>query len=151
MPYEEIHHTADWGLRVWAADLPSLFIEAGRGMLALMGARPLAPDGESPVQTEAGQDTEAASPRRFTLTAPDPEALLVAFLSELLYLVEHERLMLADLRLTLLPGEETWQLHAEGLPRPLASVQKLIKAVTFYNLHIQSDENGYSVEVVFDV
>lgn len=150
MPYQEIHHTADWGLRVWAGDLPGLFIEAARGMLALMGARPVT-DGKSSTQEEAGQVTGSTPPRRLTLTAPDAEALLVAFLSEILYLVEQERLTLEDLRLTILPGEETWQLHAEGLPRPLASVQKLIKAVTFYNLHIQSDENGYSVEVVFDV
>lgn len=151
MPYEEIHHTADWGLRVWAGDLPGLFIEAARGMLALMGARPVAAHGEASAQNETGAAAGSAPLRRLTLTAPDAEALLVAFLSEILYLVEQERLTLEDLRLTILPGEETWQLHAEGSPRPLASVQKLIKAVTFYNLRIQSDENGYSVEVVFDV
>ncbi|MFA5873569.1 MAG: archease [Anaerolineales bacterium] len=42
MPYEELPHTADWCLRVWAADMAGLFAEAARGMNALSGVR-LAP------------------------------------------------------------------------------------------------------------
>ncbi|MCX7609540.1 MAG: archease, partial [Anaerolineales bacterium] len=105
-----------------------------------------------PAPGPAESDTGQRSPlRRLILTAPDVEALLVAFLSEMLYLVEQEHITLDNLQVSLFPGEALWRLEAVGEARPLARVQKLIKAVTYYNLHIRSDEDGYSVEVVFDV
>lgn len=30
--FEELHHTADWSLRVWAGDRPALFEAAARRM-----------------------------------------------------------------------------------------------------------------------
>ncbi len=39
MPFIEVAHTADWCLRVWSAELPSLFTEAARGMYALAGVK----------------------------------------------------------------------------------------------------------------
>ena len=38
MPFEEISHTADWSLRVWAEDLAGLLTESARGMYALANA-----------------------------------------------------------------------------------------------------------------
>ena len=32
MGFEEIRHTADWALRVWASNLSELLTEAARGM-----------------------------------------------------------------------------------------------------------------------
>ncbi len=39
MGYEEIPHTADWSIRVWAEDLAGLLAESARGMNWLAGAR----------------------------------------------------------------------------------------------------------------
>src|SRR5512146_725176 len=77
MPFEEIQHTADWSLHVWATDLPGLFAEAARGMNALAGAR-----------LAAGPELA----RQIHLAAPDAESLLVTFLSELLFIGEAEKL-----------------------------------------------------------
>ena len=33
----ELPHTADWAVRVWAADLPALFAAAANGMNSLAG------------------------------------------------------------------------------------------------------------------
>ena len=66
MGFEEISHTADWALRVWADDLEGLFAEAARGMNALSGA-----------QLAEGPKVK----RTFEAEAPDAESLLVAFLS----------------------------------------------------------------------
>src|SRR5512134_2450932 len=77
MGFEEISHTADWSVRVWAPDLPSLFAEAARAMNALAGVQ------------------LAGAPRlvqTFEAEAPDAESLLVAFLSELVYYQEQENL-----------------------------------------------------------
>ncbi len=38
MPFEEIPHTADWSIRVWADDLAGLLAEFARGMNWLAGA-----------------------------------------------------------------------------------------------------------------
>ena len=37
MGFEEISHTADWSARIWAEDLPSLFVESARAMNSLSG------------------------------------------------------------------------------------------------------------------
>ena len=132
MPYEEIPHTADWSLRVWAGSLPALFAEAARGMNALAGVR-LA---EGP-----------RTLRTFEAAAPDPESLLVTFLSELVYAAEQEKLGFDIFRITV--EGETLKVEMEGAP--LLSLNKAIKAVTYHNLRIQQTARGYEVEIVFDV
>ncbi len=77
MGFEEISHTADWSARVWAEDLPSLFVEAARAMNSLSG-------------TVIGTGPRVT--RTFEAEGPDVESLLVAFLSELVYYQEQENL-----------------------------------------------------------
>ncbi len=141
MGYREVPHTADWALHVWAEDLPQLFIEAARGMYALAGA-------------QAEEDTaphNASSPARmFEVQEADAEALLVAFLSELLYAQEQENVLLDDFVLEMSPGE-IWQMKVTARARPLRSLIKAIKAVTFHNLKIRRTEQGFETEIVFDV
>ncbi len=130
--HEEIPHTADWALRVWAEDLPSLFDEAANGMASLSG-----------VQLEAGPSV----PRAVELEAADDESLLVAFLSELLYMQEQEGLGFERLHIHI-TGD---RLMARFDAAPLAAVSKPIKAVTFHDLKINRAEQGYEVVIVFDV
>jgi len=132
MGFEEISHTADWSVRVWAQDLPSLFVEAARAMNSLAGTVP---------------GTGARLKRTFKAEAPDPESLLVAFLSELVYYQEQENLTFDtfDLRVT---GE--W-LKAEMDGSQIASVDKAIKAVTYHNLKIEKTKDGIETTIVFDV
>ena len=132
MPYEELPHTADWALRVWAGSLPELFGEAARGMNALAGAK--AANGPR-VQ------------REFKASSPDPESLLVQFLSELVYAAEQEKLVF-DTFDVYLSGAE---LKVNLTGAPLQSLNKAIKAVTYHNLHIRQTGNGFEVEIVFDV
>lgn len=132
MPFEELAHTADWALRVRATTLPELFAEAARGMTALTGGK------------------QAPGPRMHrtvTLSAPDHESLLVAFLSELVYTAEQEKLMFDEFQIQV-EGE---RLHVEMSGAPIVSVNKFIKAVTYHNLKIRETEGGFEVEIVFDV
>ena len=132
MPYEELPHTADWCLRVWAGSLPALFAEAARGMNALSGVR-------------LAEGSRAR--RTFETAAPDPESLLVAFLSELVYAAEQEKLGF-DMFMIDIEGQ-TLKVEMEGAP--LLSLNKAIKAVTYHNLQIQQTARGYEIEIVFDV
>ncbi len=130
--FQEMPHTADWAMRVWAPDLPSLFTQAALGMNVLSGAR------------------LAAGPRlsrTFAQQAADPESLLVAFLSELVFLQEGDALGFDAFEVRL----HGLQLSVEMQGARLESLEKPIKAVTYHNIAISRTPRGYEVEVVFDV
>jgi SHS2 domain-containing protein len=137
MPYEEIPHTADLCLRVWATDLSDLFMDSAFGMNALTGIR-LA---EKPRVM-----------RSFTISATDIESLLVSFLSELAYYIEKDHLAfdLFDLCLTI-EDDHPACLCAEMEGAAIVNMERTIKAVTFNNLQIHKTTQGYEFEIVFDV
>lgn len=130
--HEELDHTADWALRVWAPDLPALLAEAARGMYRLMGVERGDP-GSDPVVVEA--------------SGIDAESLLVAFLAELLLLGEEKGWMVDG------TGAEIdgFQLVLEAWPYHIHSQQKEIKAVTYHNLSVRQVEGGLETTIVFDV
>jgi len=129
--YREIAHTADWALKVWSPDLPGLFREAAAGMYALMGVR------------FGGQ---LPNPQSLELSAHDMESLLVAFLSELLYLVE-DGVGFPGIQVRL----KGMILEASVKGSLIVERVKEIKAVTFHNLSIQRLKNHYETVIVFDV
>ena len=133
MPFEEISHTADWSIRVWAEDLAGLLTESARGMYKL---------------SHAEQGEGAKTKRELSLEAVDAESLLVEFLEELLYLSESEGLIFDQF--DILEIKET-KLNAMMEGRALRLQEKEIKAVTFHNLAIRESERGLEVEIVFDV
>lgn len=130
--FEELSHTADWAMRVWAESLPMLFAEAARGMNALSGA-----------QSTPGPRVS----RTFTIKAPDVESLLVAFLSELVWAVEQENLVFDEFNVVL----KGTKLNVIMSGAHILSFNKSIKAVTYHNLQIVKTEAGFQVEIVFDV
>ena len=130
--FEEVPHTADWALRVWADDLPSLFVQAAQGMNALSGL------------------VLASGPRvsrAFQHAAADEETLLVAFLSEMIYAQDQDNLGFDTFQVDLNP--EYLSIDMEGAP--IASVEKPIKAVAFHNLKVNCSKRGCETEIVFDV
>jgi SHS2 domain-containing protein len=136
--FEELPHTADWCLHVWAPDLAGLFAEAARGLNVLCGAQPA--EGRR-------------QPRALALQAPDAESLLVAFLSELVYAAEHESLVFEDLEVQVESADPAngFSLDARMSAAPLRTLTRAVKAVTYHNLHIRQTEKGCEVEIVFDV
>jgi SHS2 domain-containing protein len=130
--FREIAHTADWELEVWAPDLAGLFEQAARGMYALMGIQPL---------------EEKRISRQLAISAADPESLLVAFLSELLYQTESEGLFFDSYGIAL----EGYHLEAQVAGAPISSQSKQIKAVTYHNLEIRESGGRLEANIVFDV
>lgn len=130
--FEELDHTADWALKVWASDLAGVLEQAARGMYALLG-----------VQLQPGAEVA----RALSLSADDPEHLLVQFLTELLFIAEEERLAFEQFDLAL----DGLNLNARLSGRPIASQQKEIKAVTYHGLQVTSTAHGLEATVVFDV
>jgi SHS2 domain-containing protein len=130
--FEEIQHTADWALKVWASNFSGLLEQAARGMNHLMG---VVIDPSHPAEID------------FSLTAGDQESLLVGFLNRILYAVELDSIGVDSFDL-LVDGFQI-QAHLEG--SRVVELQKMIKAVTFHNLVIHSNENGLETTIVFDV
>jgi len=130
--FREIEHTADWELEVWAKDLPSLLEQAGRGMYLLAGFK-----------LQAGPRVS----RSFKLAVNDNESLLVDFLSELLWIAEHEGLAFDAYDLSI---DINW-LNAKLDGAPITCFSKEIKAVTYHNLNIINSGDGLQVRIVFDV
>jgi SHS2 domain-containing protein len=130
--FREVAHTADWGLDVWAPDLSMLLKQAALGMYSLAGISLRA-------SSRLSRDLE--------IVGADAESILVAFLSELLFIAEQEG-----------QGFDRYDLVLKGnslLARlegaPIIEMRKEIKAVTFHGLVILQDENGLSVRIIFDV
>jgi len=133
---EELEHTADLSIRVRGRDLPALFINAARGMFGLMADLAA---------------LEAAEPRlqhEITLQEYDREILLVAWLSELLWLNEEHGVVFTRYAITTFTPT---QLHATVWGTPAPEQWKNIKAVTFHDLDIIETDDGYQVTLVFDV
>jgi SHS2 domain-containing protein len=132
MGFEEIPHTADWSIRVWADDMSELLVESARGMYWLAGAE-LA--------------KERSERRTIQAVGPDSESLLVAFLSELVYFADQESVGFDDFAILI----ENDRLNVKMKGARFISLDKAIKAVTWHNLEIQKTERGMEVEIVFDV
>ena len=132
MGFEEIPHTADWSIRVWADDLEALLVESARGMYWLCGAEFV----EQP-----------RIKRSFEAEGIDGESLLVAFLSELIYYAEQEYAGFDNFEISI--KNDRLKVEMEGAP--LKSLSKAIKAVTWHKLEIKETARGLEVEIVFDV
>lgn len=137
--FRETPHTADWELYVSAPDLTALLEQAALGMNSLAGVEI---DPAPPVQ------------RTLNLQAADPEGLLVAFLSELLWLSENDHLAFDRFALSITAGGDApaqLRLQAELTGGRIRRLDKEIKAVTWHNLAVRPTSDGVETSIVFDV
>jgi len=130
--FEEIQHTADWALKVWASDFACLLEQAALGMNQLMG-----------VAVVPTQSVE----RKLTLTADDRESLLVAFLNRILYEMEMDSIGFDHFDILV----DGLQINAHLTGGKLLELQKRVKAVTYHNLMIRAAANGLETTIVMDV
>ena len=133
--YEEVAHTADLEIRAWGNDLESLFIAAAEGMFHLSGI-------------EDYEEGFSAIREQISLDAMDFEGLLILFLEELLYRLTEDYMLYDIDKLTI---NDNFSLKAKLHGTQIKSYQRDIKAVTYHRLNIQETEDGYSVNIVFDI
>jgi SHS2 domain-containing protein len=130
-----VAHTADTGIEAWAPDQAALFEECAAAMFALV-YRHAKPPPKPDIPVEASGDTT--------------EELLVAWLSELLYIAEVDDLVLCGVVVdTLQPGAV--QGRTAGVPGSgVALSGPPIKAVTYHGLEVAHD-GSWHARVIFDV
>ncbi len=129
--FEELDHTADWALRVWAETLPDLLRTAARGMYTLSGV-------------QLGDRRTETVTLRFPLG--DDEMMLVDFLSELVFLGERG-LGAREVTLTITGDVMEGKLELA----PIKGQKKEIKAVTYHGMRVKASQEGYEATIVFDV
>lgn len=130
-----VEHTGEVELRLWAPDLPALLAEAGRAVAELMLGEEAAPAPE-------------AVRRPVTVRAADREALLVAWIDELVFRAETDKAVFTrfDVRVT---GEQEATADLHGVAEPV--IKTGVKAATYHRLRVAVEDGGLSATVVLDV
>src|SRR5262249_12513532 len=126
-------HPAEIRIRIEAATLAELFGEAARALAEIMGIAAAGPLGP-------WEDV--------VLDARDREALLVAWLDELIAPTEIDDLLYADVVIDELSENH---LRARIRGRPIAAPRTAVKAATFYRLRIDEDRGMVLATVTVDV
>lgn len=134
--YRILEHTADVGIYAIGETLEELFRQATLGLLAITGTWKPANRGEV-VQIE--------------VSAHDLGAVLVDWLSEVLYLQDTRDALIADVTVievgptrangrvgVLIRGND----QVEGTP---------VKAITYHQLQVERTEEGWEAQVFFDI
>jgi SHS2 domain-containing protein len=139
MPYSvtSFDHTADRGIVVRADSLLELFAGATVGMFSTM------------------YDLEGVEPDRaheVRVTGPDPEALLVAWLQELIFRFEVEDEVYTAAELyevtdTLARGT----VHGRVVGPEIVQIGAAVKAVTYHGLSVRQVDDGWEARLLFDV
>ena len=135
---ETFDHTADLGLRARAADLNTLFAEAG---LALLSALVEDPGTVRPLRR---LDVE--------LPADDVEYLLFDWLKTLLYHFDIDKLLFCQFDVQV--GEQGLKAAAWGEPLDAARHEPAheVKAVTYHELKVEKEPGGgWLAEVIVDI
>jgi SHS2 domain-containing protein len=139
--YQEIEHTADIGIVVVGATAEDVFANAAFGMLSIIYYR----------LPQQGQ-----SKRSVDLVESNLPDLLVRWLSEINYLLTvHNFLPVNILQLQIKEINQTYQLQAliTGSDSKLQQneIRTEIKAVTYHQLRLDRNEQGYSTRIIFDI
>jgi len=135
MSFEELPHTADVKIRVRADTLGALFSDA---CMALM-------------QVMYGNDRRSGITKEIILDAPDIEALLSDFLSEVLFITEVDCFVIAHADLTIAGLHLTAVLEGERFDPHRHNKGTEVKGISYSGMSIQKDMKGYNLEILFDV
>ncbi len=135
MSFEELSHTADVRIRVLAPTLDLLFADA---FCALM-------------ETVFGEDRLGGWVKEIHLEATDTETLLMDFLSEVLFICEVEGRVFRNAAVRTDGRSLTAVLDGEPFDRVRHAKGTEVKGISYSGLAITHDENGYKLDILFDV
>ena len=131
--YEIVDHIADVRLRVSAPSLEALFIDAMRGMFAVMRAHP----GDTRIERSVAVHDAA-----------DTTSLLIDFLNEVLYRAHVAHEMFTNAHFT--------RLDATSCEATLSGVasstfEEDVKAVTYHEAEVRKMGEEWTTMIVFDI
>ncbi|MFH1538129.1 MAG: archease [bacterium] len=133
--YEIIEHTADIGILVEGGELEEFFADAALGMFAII--------------CDSVPEGEAVS-HDIILESEDMEGLLVAWLSELLFLFESDGFVPREFRFAELESR-VLEAACTGAKTHLPISGTEIKAVTHHLLKVEDTAEGWRAKIYFDL
>lgn len=137
--YEMIEHTADIGLRAFGKNINELFANAAYGLFD---------------QIADLAKITCAYEENISLTADNPEELLIDWLNELLYLFSVKKFIFCQF-FPQIQDEKKLSAVVKGIKADSAVFRKYIKsevkAATYHQLKIERKEDFFVAEVIFDV
>jgi SHS2 domain-containing protein len=152
--HETFEHTADLGLRIRAADLNTLFAEAGLALFSAIVEEPAA------IQPRQRIDIK--------LEGSEPEYLLFDWLRELLFRFDTEHLLLGrfeckvqeergqrpgarDQERKILLAGLAGSAWGEPLDEKRHALAHEVKAITYHGLRVERQADGWMAEVIVDI
>lgn len=133
--YEFLEHTADLGIRAWGPTVEEAFAAAAQALAELMGAWFPGEGRERPVGVEA----------------PDREALVVAWLDELLYLHEVHDVVFGGFEVERVRPHRV-DARVRAAPRGARQLESPgVKAATYHRLRLAREGEEWVVEVYLDL
>jgi SHS2 domain-containing protein len=135
--HETFEHTADLGLRIRAADLDTLFAEAGQALFETI--------------VEDLQTVRHEKRVDITLAADDREYLLFDWLKELLFHFDTEHLLLGKFVVHVTEKGLTGSAWGEPLDRSRHNLEHEVKAITYHGLRVERTGDGWMAEVIVDI
>jgi len=141
--YEVFEHTADVGLHITAPSLETLLVEAGRGLFSLIveDANAITASQRVAINIPAADTTHDAA-----------AYLLFDWLSELLYIFETKRLVLADFRVQIDDdGSLTAEARGEEIDASRHRLDHEVKAITYHGLEVNQTPDRWEARVIVDI
>jgi SHS2 domain-containing protein len=135
--WEHFDVEADVGVRAWGATRAEAVAQATLGVFALIVA---------PAEVEARERREVRA------QADGPEALLVAWIDECLYVHDIEAFVVRDVELTVCTDTLAHGLlHGEPLDPTRHRVGTVVKGATYHGVAVAVRDGVHEVRVIVDV
>ncbi|MFM9964363.1 MAG: archease [Planctomycetaceae bacterium] len=135
--FETFDHTADIGLRISAATLEELFVDAARGLTSLV--------------VENLDDVRPTLTETIQLTGTETDYLLFDWLNELLFRFETRGMLFREFNVRLEAQGLEATIHGEPLDRSRHQLAHEVKAITYHGLSVKQTDCGWQVELVLDI
>lgn len=136
-PYRVLEHTADVGFETWGATREEVFARAALALQDLM------------------VEVNTISPREemvLRIEGEDASALLVNWLSHILYLFDAEGRVFHDIKVQHFEDRALEAVaHGENFDRARHAVKLQVKAITYHQLALEQTPEGWRARVFLDI
>ena len=135
--FETFDHTADIGLRVEAASLEELFVDAARGLMSLL--------------VENVDDVRPTVEESISLVGSEVDYLLFDWLNELLFHFESRGLLYREFVVRIDDAGLTATMRGEPCDRSRHRMAHEVKAITYHGLSVDQTDSGWRTELILDI
>jgi SHS2 domain-containing protein len=135
--YEVLDHTADLRLRIYGYSFEDLLNNAALGLFECIGNI---------------SEIEPGIGKKIHISGSDMEEILVNYLNELLYLLEHERFFPSVFIIVDYGNNRVLsKVFGEYIDAGKQTLKLEVKSTTYHNLKIECHEELYQTDIVFDL